>query len=134
MEASSGLTEILEFDNSGNMETNQQSVDTLSALSALAQEHRLAVFRLLVQTGPDGLPAGDIAEKLDIPSSSLSFHLSHLKQGGIVDVERQGRSQIYRADFAAMNRLITYLLENCCAGSDCAGPAVRELMTTGETQ
>ena len=93
----------------------------------------MAVFRLLVQAGPQGLAAGDIAEKLDIPSSSLSFHLSHLKQGGIVEVERQGRSIIYRADFPAMNSLIAYLLENCCAGSDCAGPAVRELMTTGET-
>lgn len=101
------------------METNQQSQTALSALSALAQEHRLEVFRLLVQAGPDGLAAGDIAEKLDIPSSSLSFHLSHLKQGGIVQVERQGRSIIYRADFPAMNRLMTYLLENCCEGAGC---------------
>lgn len=101
------------------METNRQSQTALSALSALAQEHRLEVFRLLVQAGPDGLAAGDIAEKLDIPSSSLSFHLSHLKQGGIVQVERQGRSIIYRADFPAMNGLMTYLLENCCEGAGC---------------
>ncbi len=104
----------------------------LSALSALAQEHRLAIFRLLVQAGPDGLPAGDIAEKLAIPASSLSFHLSHLKQGGLVEDERQGRSIIYRADFAAMNRLIAYLLENCCAGSDCAPLSPAELIKAGE--
>ena len=105
----------------------------MQALSALAQEHRLAVFKLLVQAGPDGMAAGDIAAKLDIPASSLSFHLSHLKQGGIVEVERQGRSIIYRADFPAMNGLIAYLLENCCAGSDCSGPAIQELITAGET-
>ena len=115
------------------MEKNRKSQQTVQALSALAQEHRLAVFRMLVQAGPQGLAAGDIAEKLDIPSSSLSFHLSHLKQGGIVEVERQGRSIIYRADFAAMNGLIAYLLENCCVGSDCSGPAIQELITAGET-
>lgn len=114
------------------METNRQSETALSALSALAQEHRLAVFRLLVQAGPEGLAAGDIAEKLDLPASSLSFHLSHLKQGGIVQVERQGRSIIYRADFAAMNGLMAYLLENCCAGSDCAAPTLTEFMNKGE--
>lgn len=101
------------------METNRQSEMALAALSALAQEHRLAVFRLLVQVGPEGLAAGDIAERLDLPASSLSFHLSHLKQGGIVQVERQGRSIIYRADFAAMNGLMSYLLENCCEGAGC---------------
>jgi len=115
------------------METNQQSENALSALSALAQEHRLAVFRLLVQAGPEGLAAGDIAEKLKLPASSLSFHLSHLKQGGIVEVERQGRSIIYRADFAAMNGLMAYLLENCCAGSDCKPPVPAELAIAGET-
>lgn len=115
------------------METNRQSGEALSALSALAQEHRLEVFRLLVQAGPDGLPAGDIAEKLEIPSSSLSFHLSHLKQGGIVEVERQGRSIIYRADFPAMNRLMAYLLENCCGGSECSPLEAAELMKSGET-
>lgn len=112
-----GVDRNLYFDISGNMETNQQSQTVLSALSALAQEHRLEVFRLLVQAGPDGMAAGDIADKLHIPSSSLSFHLSHLKQGGIVGVERQGRSIIYRADFDAMNGLIDYLLENCCQGA-----------------
>ena len=126
MEASSLLTQILYFDITGNMETNRQSQTALSALSALAQEHRLEVFRLLVQAGPEGLAAGDIAEKLSIPASSLSFHLSHLKQGGIVQVERQGRSIIYRADFAAMNGLMSYLLENCCEGAGCDVPAGAE--------
>ncbi len=114
------------------MEKYRKSESALSALSALAQEHRLAVFRLLVQAGPEGLAAGDIAEKLDLPASSLSFHLSHLKQGGIVGVERQGRSIIYRADFAAMNELMAYLLENCCAGSDRPSPALSEFESKGE--
>ncbi|MEP2988523.1 MAG: metalloregulator ArsR/SmtB family transcription factor [Parasphingorhabdus sp.] len=108
------------------METNRKSETALAALSALSQEHRLAVFRLLVQAGPEGLAAGDIAEQLNIPASSLSFHLSHLKQGGIVQVERQGRSIVYRADFTAMNGLMSYLLENCCEGAGCDVPANAE--------
>lgn len=91
----------------------------VEALSALAQEHRLAIFRLLVQAGPSGLSAGAIAERLNMPASSLSFHLSHLKNGGMISDEREGRSIIYRADFQAMNRLIGFLMENCCEGSDC---------------
>lgn len=91
----------------------------VAALSALAQDHRLAIFRLLVQAGPAGLPAGRIAEKLDMPASSLSFHLSHLKNGGMIRDEREGRSIIYRANFDAMNALMAFLLENCCAGEAC---------------
>ncbi|MEL6875074.1 MAG: metalloregulator ArsR/SmtB family transcription factor [Pseudomonadota bacterium] len=101
--------------------TNTDSA--VAALSALAQDHRLAIFRLLVQAGPSGLPAGRIAEELDMPASSLSFHLSHLKNGGMIRDEREGRSIIYRADFDAMNTLMGFLLENCCAGEDCQ-PAV----------
>ena len=108
------------------METTRNAQKALAALSALAQEHRLAIFRLLVQAGPEGLAAGDIAEALKIPPSSLSFHLSHLKQGGIVGVERQGRSIIYRADFAAMNGLMAYMLENCCQGG-CAAPVSEQI-------
>jgi DNA-binding transcriptional ArsR family regulator len=92
----------------------------LTALSALAQEHRLALFRLLVQAGPDGLPAGTIAEKLGVPASSLSFHLAHLNRAGLVSQTRQGRSLIYAADYPAMNGLIGYLMENCCEGAACA--------------
>ncbi|MDR6851583.1 DNA-binding transcriptional ArsR family regulator [Sphingomonas sp. BE123] len=95
----------------------------MAALSALAQEHRLALFRLLVQAGPDGLPAGTIAEKLGVPASSLSFHLAQLNRAGLVSQTRQGRSLIYTADYAAMNALIGYLMENCCGGAGCAAPA-----------
>jgi ArsR family transcriptional regulator len=89
----------------------------VKALTALAQEHRLAVIRLLVQAGEKGLPAGAIAEALSMPSSSLSFHLGQLRQAGLIQQERQDRSLIYRADYAAMNGLLAYLSENCCRGA-----------------
>lgn len=95
------------------------SIAAVSALGALAQEHRLALFRLLVQAGEDGMPAGAIAEALGIPNSSLSFHLTQLSKAGLVRQERQHRSIIYRADYAAMNDLVGYLMENCCGGADC---------------
>ena len=97
------------------------------ALGALAQEHRLALFRLLVQAGPEGLPAGAIAEKLGIPNSSLSFHLAQLRGTGLISQERQHRSLIYRANYPAMNGLIAYLTENCCAGADCSAVAAPSL-------
>lgn len=99
-------------------------METLSAtgavdsLAALAQEHRLALFRLLVQAGEDGLPAGRIADALGVPNSSLSFHLAHLTRAGLVRQQRQGRSLIYSADYPAMNALVGYLLENCCGGQN----------------
>jgi ArsR family transcriptional regulator len=89
----------------------------VEALSALAQEHRLAVYRLLVQAGEKGMSAGAIAEALGVPASSLSFHLGQLRLAGLIQPERQHRSLIYRADFAAMNGLVAYLLENCCQGA-----------------
>ena len=95
------------------------STSAVSALGALAQEHRLSLFRLLVQAGENGMPAGAIAEALGIPNSSLSFHLGQLHKAGLVQQERQHRSIVYRADYAAMNGLIGYLMENCCAGADC---------------
>ncbi len=91
----------------------------IEALAALAQEHRLALFRLLVQAGDEGMAAGVIAEKLGVPNSSLSFHLAQLKNAGLILQERQHRSLIYRANYPAMNALVGYLMENCCAGSDC---------------
>lgn len=91
----------------------------VGALGALAQEHRLAVFRLLVQAGGEGMPAGAIAEALGIPNSSLSFHLAQLTRAGLIRQERQSRSLIYTADYAAMNALLGYLTENCCAGAAC---------------
>ncbi len=94
----------------------------VAALGALAQEHRLELFRLLVRAGESGMPAGAIAEALGMPNSSLSFHLAQLRSARIILHERQHRSLIYRADYQAMNGLVAYLLENCCAGADC-GPA-----------
>jgi ArsR family transcriptional regulator len=89
----------------------------ISALAALAQETRLAIFRLLVQRGPEGLAAGDIAEKLGLPASSLSFHLAQLSHAGMIAQRRQSRSLIYSVDFAAMNDLMGFLTENCCGGN-----------------
>jgi len=100
-----------------------KSQDVISALSALANEHRLAVFRLLVQAGPEGRPAGAIAEALDLPASSLSFHLAHLTRAGLISQRRDSRSLIYSADFAAMNGLVGFLTENCCGGATCAPAA-----------
>jgi ArsR family transcriptional regulator len=94
------------------------STQAIAALSALAHEHRLALFRLLVRTGDEGLPAGAIAAQLGVPNSSLSFHLAHLHQAGLVRQDRRGRSLIYSADYRAMNALVGYLMENCCAGAD----------------
>lgn len=95
----------------------------VEALGALAQEHRLALFRLLVQAGDEGMPAGVIAENLGVPNSSLSFHLAHLTRAGLIQQRRQGRSLIYSADYAAMNALVGYLMENCCGGATCAPAA-----------
>ena len=97
-----------------------KAADAVKALGALAQEHRLALFRLLVQAGERGMPAGAIAEALGVPNSSLSFHLSQLRGAGLILQERQHRSLIYRANYPAMNALVGYLMENCCAGTDCA--------------
>ncbi|WP_166041353.1 metalloregulator ArsR/SmtB family transcription factor [Sphingosinicella sp. YJ22] len=99
-----------------------QSKQAIGALGALANEHRLALFRLLVRVGEEGMAAGAIAAELGIPNSSLSFHLAHLNQAGLVRQERRGRSLIYSADYAAMNALVGYLMENCCAGADGCGP------------
>lgn len=96
----------------------------LAALGALAHEHRLGVFRLLVQAGPDGAPAGQIAEKLGLPGSSLSFHLAHLRRAGLIGQRRESRSLIYSANFEAMHGLVGFLTENCCGGASCAPTAL----------
>lgn len=95
----------------------------ISALAALAQETRLDVFRVLVQAGPQGLPAGTIGTLLGVPSATLSFHLKELKSAGLIECERQGRSRIYSPDLSAVNELITFLTANCCRGVDGSGPA-----------
>jgi len=92
----------------------------LAALAALAQESRLAAFRLLVQAGPAGLPATRIAETLDLPPSSLSFHLKELTHANLVTPKQEGRFVIYAANFDTMNALLGFLTENCCGGQSCA--------------
>jgi DNA-binding transcriptional ArsR family regulator len=89
----------------------------IRALGALAQDTRLAIFRMLVERGPDGLAAGAIAEALSLPASSLSFHLAQLSHSGLVIQRRESRSLIYSVDFDAMGELMGYLTENCCAGN-----------------
>ena len=104
----------------------------IAALAALAQESRLDVFRMLVQSGPDGLPAGEIGAKLGVPSPTLSFHLNHLKHAGLVSCRRDSRSIIYSADYKAMNDLISYMMENCCRGNadQCAPAACKPARET----
>jgi ArsR family transcriptional regulator, arsenate/arsenite/antimonite-responsive transcriptional repressor len=102
----------------------------IDALGALAHEHRLAIYRLLVQRGPEGLPAGAIGERVGLVPSSLTFHLQNLQRAGLISQQRVSRQLIYSADFDAMNGLIGYLTENCCAESsaDCSpscAPAVK---------
>jgi ArsR family transcriptional regulator len=103
-----------------------KSAAALAALSALANEHRLAMFRLLVQAGPEGEAAGAIADALDIPASSLSFHLAHLTRAGLIQQRRESRSLIYSADFDVMNGLVGFLTENCCGGRSCAPAAQKK--------
>lgn len=98
----------------------------IAALGALAQEHRLALFRLLVRAGDKGMAAGAIADELGIPNSSLSFHLAQLRNAGLILQERQHRSLIYRANYAATNALVAYLMENCCGGAECGTDAACE--------
>jgi ArsR family transcriptional regulator len=93
----------------------------IAALSGLAQESRLAIFRSLIQAGPAGLAAGKIGEKTKIAPSSLSFHLKELSHAGLIVGRQEGRFMIYAADFAAMNALLAFLTENCCGGNPC-GP------------
>jgi ArsR family transcriptional regulator len=105
-----------------------KATDTVSALSALAHEHRLAVYRLLVQAGPEGKAAGDIAEALALPPSSLSFHLAQLNRAGLIAQRRESRSLIYSADFEQMNALVGFLTENCCGGASCV-PAAKSVQS-----
>ena len=96
-----------------------ESKTATRALGALAHESRLAVYRLLVQAGPEGLPVGTIAERLDLAPATLSFHLAGLRHAGLVSERREGRMLYQSADFGAMNGLIGYLSENCCGGQAC---------------
>jgi ArsR family transcriptional regulator len=93
----------------------------IAALAALAHAHRLSAYRMLVETGPSGLPAGVVAERLGVPPSSLTFHLQHLFRAELITQRRLSRQLIYAANFRTMNALIAYLTENCCGQSRSAG-------------
>lgn len=103
------------------------NIIAVKIFAALAQESRLGLFRLLVQAGPEGLSAGSIAEQLDMPSSTLSFHLKELSHAGVVQSRQAGRFIYYSADFATMNALLGFLTENCCGGEpqECCAPLVQ---------
>ena len=96
-------------------------------MAALAQDNRLDAFRLLVQAGPDGMPAGEVAAHLGLPPNTLTFHFDRLRQAGLVTVRRDGRSMIYAAHYDTMNALLAYLTENCCGGAhdQCAPRSAR---------
>src|ERR1700754_4752025 len=97
-----------------------EKTDVVAALAALAQDNRLDIFRLLVRAGPDGMPAGAVAEALDLAPNTLTFHFDRLRMAGLVTVRRDGRSMIYAAQFASMNSLLGSRTENCCFGAACA--------------
>ena len=95
-----------------------EKTDVIAALAALAQDTRLDVFRLLVQAGPGGLPAGRIGERLNLASATLSFHLKELQRAALIEVRRDGRFLYYRPNLESMNELIGFLTENCCSLAD----------------
>jgi DNA-binding transcriptional ArsR family regulator len=100
-----------------------EKMDAVAALSALAQENRLDAYRLLVQSGPEGMAAGEVASALGIAPNTLSFHFDRLRHAGLISVARQGRSLIYAARYETMNNVLGYLTENCCGGrSDLCEP------------
>ena len=103
-----------------------KTVAVIEALGALAHEHRLAVYRLLVEQGPEGLAAGVIGERVGLVPSSLTFHLQNLQRAGLITQRRESRQLIYSADFTAMNGLVGYLTENCCgnSGAQCSPACV----------
>src|SRR5690606_40059354 len=98
---------------------HMHTADVIEALAALAHEHRLGIFRLLVEKGPEGLAAGEIAERIGLVPSSLTFHLQHLARAGLLTQRRVGRQLFYATDFGVMNELVAYLTENCCGGAGC---------------
>jgi ArsR family transcriptional regulator, arsenate/arsenite/antimonite-responsive transcriptional repressor len=106
----------LDFFKYFDIRRNMEKFSALAALAALAQENRLDVFRLLVEAGPGGMPAGTVAEALGLAPNTLTFHFDRLRVAGLVTVQRQGRSMIYAAQFDQMNALIDFLTESCCAG------------------
>jgi DNA-binding transcriptional ArsR family regulator len=110
------LTPVNHFHILGNVETKQ----AVTALAALAQDTRLAAYRMLVEAGPAGLPAGEISARLGLPAATASFHLAQLSRAGLLVSRPQGRFVIYSADFERMNALLGFLTDNCCGGESCA--------------
>lgn len=97
-----------------------EELHVVRSLAALAQTHRLRVFRQLVVAGPDGMTPGALADSLELPAATLSFHLKALSHAGLLTQERISRNVVYRASFDHMNALLAYLTENCCRGAECA--------------
>ena len=122
------MTSRKRFYYSGNVETKQ----AIEALGALAQASRLAIYRLLVQAGPAGMPAGAVGERLGLPPATLSFHLAHLTRAGLTTSRQQGRFVIYAADFDGMGRLLAYLTEDCCDGKACVPVPVPRAKRKGD--
>jgi arsenate reductase len=112
-----------------------ETIDAVTALAALAQPHRLEIFRLLVAAGPKGLAAGEVAAKLSLAPNTLTFHFDRLRHAALIAVRREGRSMIYAARFDAMNDLLGFLTDNCCNNHpDLCQPARKTLQTTGGTK
>jgi ArsR family transcriptional regulator len=109
-----------------------EMMQAIEALSALAQETRLRIYRLLVEAGPEGVPAGRIADELGLQPATLSFHLAHLSRAGLAQSRQEGRFIFYSADFESMNELVGYLTENCCGGRPCE-PVPVKLTMKGKT-
>ncbi|MGD0503130.1 MAG: helix-turn-helix domain-containing protein [Steroidobacteraceae bacterium] len=105
----------------------------VASLGALAHEHRLAIYRLLVQRGPEGLPAGAIGNRVGLLPSSLTFHLQNLQRAGLITQRRESRQLFYTVDFTVMNGLVGYLTENCCgdSGAECAPNCASATRATG---
>ena len=101
------------------------AANTVEALGALAHEHRLAIYRLLVEAGPEGISAGDIANRIGLVPSSLTFHVQSLQRAGLITQRRLSRQLFYAADFGAMNELVDYLTQNCCGGAQSCAPACK---------
>lgn len=119
-----------------------EKLEIIAALAALAQENRLDAFRLLVEAGPEGMPAGEVAAALGLAPNTLSFHFDRLRHAGLIAVERRGRSLIYSARYDAMNALVSYLTENCCRGrpelcrpnaGEAVSPSVQDVRETARS-
>jgi DNA-binding transcriptional ArsR family regulator len=104
-------------------------IDATRSLAALAQETRLAIFRLLVEAGPGGMNAGAIAEAVGVPAATLSFHIAQLARAGLVSSRQESRYIYYTTNFAAMDDLIAFLTDNCCQGGQCL-PRTQKIATT----